>query len=129
MRRHKNECIAAASTPLEGLRDAAHSMLEMADDDPACPKGCMAINTLIELAPHDADVGRIMNDHIANMRQSLETVIAEAQQAGQVSDKRPPEVITSLMMTFMAGLAATMKGPIDKAQAHQLLDAQFEALM
>jgi TetR/AcrR family transcriptional repressor of nem operon len=129
MRRHKNECVARAATPLDGLRDAAHSMIDMANDDPVCPKGCMAINSLVELAPHDADVERIMNDHVRNMRESMEAALAAAQEAGQIGRERSPEVIAALMMTFMAGLAATMKGQIDKKAAHRLLDAQFGALL
>lgn len=128
MRRHKNECIAQAATPLDGIRAAAHSLIDMADDDPLCPRGCMALNSLIELAPHDPQVASIMADHMRNMRESVEAAVTMAQETGQIGPGRTPQVITSLMLTFMAGLAATMKGQIDKSQAHALLDAQLDAL-
>ena len=129
MRRHKNECIAKATTPLAGITAVAHSMIDMADADPVCPKGCMALNSLVELAPHDPDVERMMTEHVANMRESLEGAISAAQDVGEISKDRPAPVTAAMMMTFMAGLAATMKGQIDKDTAHQLLDAQFEALV
>ena len=89
----------------------------------------MAINTLVELAPHDGEVEQIMSDHIDRMRSSLEEAVVHGQQAGQIRKDRSPKVITSLIMTFMAGLSATMKGAITKADAHRLLDAQFDALI
>jgi hypothetical protein len=36
--------------------------------------------------------------------------------------------VTSLMMTFMAGLATRLKAGLSKADAHVWLDTQLEAL-
>lgn len=129
MRRHKTEALKTAPTPLDGLRAVTHGMVEMAGTHAGCAKGCMAINTLVELAPHDCEVEQIMNDHIERMRNSVEEVVENAQLAGQISKVRSPKVITSLLMTFLAGLSATMKGPVTTADAHRLLDAQFDALI
>ena len=68
-------------------------------------------------------------DHIERMRESIEEAVENGQAAGQISIHRSAKVITSLMMTFLAGLSATMKGPVGKADAHRLLDAQFDALI
>ncbi len=129
MRRQKNGILKNAATPLEGIHAVGHAMVEMADGDSNCPKGCMAVNALVELAPHDEEVERIMEDHINRMRASMEQAISAAQEMGQLSKSRSPEVTTSLMMTFLAGLAASLKSSVTKDQAHQLLDAQFEALL
>ena len=129
MRRQKNEMLAQAATPLEGLQSVLHGIIDTSDGDSACPKGCMAINSLVELAPHDEKVQRIMGDHVQRMRGSMTKTITQAQSAGQISSQRSPELLTSLLMTFMAGLAATMKGPVSEAEAHQLLDAQLEMLL
>jgi TetR/AcrR family transcriptional repressor of nem operon len=129
MRQKKSAALAAAATPLDGLKAVAHGMVDMADADPCCPKGCMAINTLVELAPHDAAIQQVMGDHIERMRTSIEQAVESAQAAGQVRTDRSAKVVTSLMMTFLAGLSATMKGQVGKADAHRLLDAQFEAII
>lgn len=129
MRHQKNQMLEQASTPLEGIQTVLHGMIDIADGDSACPKGCMAINSLVELAPHDEQVQRIMGDHIARMRGSMKKSLAQAQAAGQIGSERSPELLTSLLMTFMAGLATTMKGPISKAEAHDLLDAQLDVLL
>jgi TetR/AcrR family transcriptional repressor of nem operon len=129
MRRKKNELFAAAETPLDGLRSVLHCMIDIADGDCACPKGCLAINSLVELAPHDPEVKTVMDDHMQRMRQSAIDALTLAEEAGQISSSRSPEVLAALMMTFMAGLAARLKAGLSKADAHSLLDTQLEASM
>ena len=126
MRRQKNEALSQASTPLEGIKSVLHRMIDIADADSPCPKGCMALNSLVELAPHDPKVKQIMGDHMLRMRASMEKTIIRAQAAGEITDKQTAEVITSLIMTFMAGLATSMKGPLSQDEAHELLSIQLE---
>ena len=128
MGKQVREIIVAAKTPLDALRSVLHRMIDIVDTHDGCPMGCMAINSLIELAPHDPQVQKILHDHISAMEKSMTAKIAEAQQAGQISNERPPEVICGLMSTFIAGLGANMKGLLTKADAHRLMDEQMKAL-
>jgi TetR/AcrR family transcriptional repressor of nem operon len=127
MRNAMTEMMAEARSPLDGLEKTLHRMVEFVDDSP-CPMGCMAINTLVELAPHDGEVKQVMLDHIGWMRSSMRDVIAAAQARGELSDSRPPELVTGILMTMLAGIATTVKASINKVDAHQLIDAQIEAL-
>jgi TetR/AcrR family transcriptional repressor of nem operon len=129
MRRQKNEILKQAPTPLDGIRNVMHCMIDIADSDDTCPMGCMAINSLVELAPHDAKVQEIMGDHAARMRRSLEEVVADAQTAGQIGQDRPVELVTAILITFMAGIGTLMRGQLSKPAAHDLLDAQLETLL
>jgi TetR/AcrR family transcriptional repressor of nem operon len=128
MRHAKNEMLAEAESPLDGLRAVAHRMVEFVDDSPS-PMGCMAINALVELAPHDAEVKELMVDHIARMRSSIRDTVAQAQASGQMDRSRPPELITAMLLTMLAGIGTTMKGAISKPEAHMLIDAQIDALL
>ena len=129
MRQQKTALLKAAPTPLEGISAVAHGMIEFANDDCDCPAGCMAINTLVELAPHDSKVQEVLGAHISAMRSSLEETVAAAQKQGQIAKTRSPELITAIMMTFMAGIGTQMKGTLTKAEAHDLMDAQMQAFM
>lgn len=129
MRQQKTALLKAAPTPLEGISAVAHGMIEIANDDRDCPAGCMAINALVELAPHDTKVQEILGAHTNAMRSSLEETVAAAQEQGQIAKTRPPELITAIIMTFMAGIGTQMKGALTKAEAHDLMDAQMQALM
>lgn len=127
MRRKKNEIIAASKTPGEAIRAVAHAMVDFLDDSPQ-PMGCMAINALIELAPHDPDVKEISMDHIERMRVSLRDLVEKAQANGEFGTSRSPDLIAALILTMMAGIGTTIKAAINKANAHALIDAQIDAV-
>lgn len=127
MRRAKDEALVEAKSPLDGIRAVMHAMVDFLDDSPT-PMGCMAINSLIELAPHDDEVKTLMLDHIDRMRSSLCERVAEAQKRGQMSKARPPELVTAMLMTMLAGVGTTIKTGIQKTYAHDLVDAQIDVL-
>ena len=129
MRHQKTALLKSAPTPLDGIRSVAHGMIEIVNDDAECPGGCMAINTLVELAPHDHQVQEIMGAHVNAMRSSLEETVAAAQEQGQMATTRPPELITAIIMTFVVGLGTQIKGAMTKAQAHELIDAHLQTLI
>lgn len=128
MRRQKTAILKSAATPLEGFINVAHGMVDMAIGDSDCPAGCMAINSLVELAPHDAAVQDMLADHLQAMRKSMVETITAAQKNGQISTARPAELISNIVLTFMAGIGAHLKGAMTGAEAHDLLDAQIQAL-
>lgn len=128
MRRQETELLESASSPLAGIRAVLHSLIDMADGEDGTPMGCMAVNTLIEVTPHDPQVQKIMEGHMNAVSKTMSAAVAQAQAAGEVSPTNPPEVITALMMTFMAGVATQMSAAMSPQEAHQLLDAQLATL-
>ena len=118
-----------AATPLDALKESAHALVEMNGDSPDCPMGCLAVNTLVEMAPHDEEIQKILGDHVSGMRKVIQQTFADAQAAGQVRSDQSPELMTSLMMTFVAGLSTNIKGLIDTSQAHELVDAQLNSFL
>lgn len=129
MRREMIDTAANAATPVEALRALAHGAVDKVNTDCGCPMGCMAINSLIEMGPHDPKVLQVLSSHMEFMTRCIAGLAADGQEAGQISRRHSPEIITSLMTTFLAGVGAELKGPMTKEQAHQLVDIQFEALI
>ena len=129
IRQHKNQILDNAEEPLQGIHDILHGFIDMSETDCSSPKGCMAVKSLVEMAPHDPQVQRIMEDHHAVMQASLETHLHKAQANGELDKGKSPEMITSLLMIFMDGLAALACGPTTPEQAHALLDGQLDALL
>jgi len=128
MDRVEAEELKSARTPMEGLRSVAHTMIDFIDNEDDVPRGCMLMNALSELAPHDPEVQKVLEDHVNQMRRNITKVLAAAQASGEISVERPPEALAGMLMTFVAGLSSTMKGYISREEAHALLDAQMEAI-
>lgn len=129
IRHHKNQVLDAADTPLAGIRAVLHGFIDMSEDDSSCPQGCMAVKAIVEIAPHDPEVQRIMEEHRNGMRASMEKRLRLAQANGELGEAKSPEMITSLLMIFMDGLATLAAGPTSLEQAHALLDGQLDALL
>jgi len=129
IRHTKNEILSAADSPLGGIRDLLHGFINMSESIEDCPQGCMAVKSLVEMAPHDDEVNRIMEDHKSAMRASIQKQLVAAQANGELGIEKSPELISSLIMIFMNGLATEAAGPMELEAAHALLDAQFDALL
>ena len=128
MDRTESEALKDAETPLDGLRSVGHAMIDLVDDDSDVPKGCMAVNAIVEMAPDDKEIKQIMEEHVQSMRNSIVDAVTAAQEAGQIRRDRPADLIAGMIMTFVSGLSTTMKGYISTEEAHQLFDAQMEAI-
>ena len=129
MRQHKKHILDAADSPLGGVRAVLHGFIDMSEVEGDCPRGCMAVKMLTEMAPHDAEVMRIMDDHKNQMRSTMEGRFAQAQADGDLSPDKSPEIITALIMIFMDGLATQATGDMKIEEAHAILDAQLDALL
>ena len=129
VRHHKNQILQQADTPLGGIRAVLHGFIDMSEGEPDCPQGCMAVKSLVEMAPHDPQVQRIMDEHKKGMQASMVSRIVEAQSNGALDADKSPEVIASLIMIFMDGLATQASGPMEVEEAHALLDGQLDALL
>ncbi len=70
-----------------------------------------------------------MQEHKSGMRASLERRLFQAQANGQLAADKSPEIITSLIMIFMDGLATQATGPMEVEEAHELLNDQLDALL
>ncbi len=129
IRHHKNQVLDKSDKPLAGIRAVLHGFIDMSEADSSCPKGCMAVKSLVEIAPHDPEVQRIMEEHKCGMRASMEKYLRLAQADGELDADKSPEMITSLLMIFMDGLATLATGPTTPEEAHELLDGQLDALL
>ena len=129
VRQHKTRILRNAESPLGDIRAVLHGFIDMSEGEADCPQGCMAVKTLVEMAPHDAEVQRIMEDHKNVMKTTIESRIAQAQFDGDMAADKSPEMVTALIMIFMDGLTTQATGPMDLSEAHAVLDAQLDAIL
>jgi TetR/AcrR family transcriptional repressor of nem operon len=98
--------IKESSTPLENLRAVVNKIC----DDASGEKGCMMINSLVELAPHDPAVKAALQGFGAQRMGAITDMIARAQESGELSVKTSPHRLARQLMLTMAGGAAMVKG-------------------
>lgn len=71
------------NTP-KGSIIAAFKAAADAGSDPTLPKGCLVVNTAIELSPHDPEVAALVDASLGALHRFFLTQLATAQQAGEI---------------------------------------------
>ena len=107
-----------AESPLTNIRAVIHKICADAD----CDKGCMMVNSQVELAMRDAEVKQMLGGFAEKRVQALRDMIAAAQQAGEVRGELDPFKLARQLMITLAGSAAMVKGFLDSDQILENFD-------
>ncbi len=116
--------ISASESPLENIRAVMHKVIGQASEE----SGCMMMNSLVELAPHDPEVKAALQASAQRRLEAMTGLVAEAKAAGEIRDAREPDQIAVQLMVTIAGTATTMKGFLTKDQALQTIDSVLASL-
>jgi TetR/AcrR family transcriptional repressor of nem operon len=111
-----------SDSPLENIRAVVHKVCEGINE---C-KGCLVINSMVELAPHNPDVKEAVNSFGEKRLGVMAEMIDKAQQAGEIRAELVPAILATQLMVTMAGVAATTKSLIGSKEAVELLDHMID---
>ena len=114
-----------SNTPLENLRAVVTKIC----DDASGEKGCMMINSIVELAPHDPSVKEALQGFGAQRMGAITRMIARAQEAGEITVKKSPDKLARQLMLTMAGGAAMVKGLVRPEEVAETMDELIDSWM
>ena len=72
-------------------------------------KGCLCVNTTVELAPHDPEIAASMRAYGAQVEAMFEACVRRGQQEGGVRADLEPRAAARFLATTMLGLAVTAR--------------------
>lgn len=72
-------------------------------------KGCLAVNTIIELAPHDEEIRAMAERHHARVSKALSEVLAAGQADGSFRTDISAKGLAAYLTVVAAGLVSTSK--------------------
>lgn len=121
---HRVAAVAFKSaSPIANIRAAVDKIMEDAGSD----RGCMMINSLVELAPHDPEVKAALKGFGAQRVRVMADLIGKAQEAGEISARKEPARLAQQLMMLLAGGATLVKGFAAPEQVrgalHDLIDS------
>jgi TetR/AcrR family transcriptional repressor of nem operon len=112
-----------SDSPLENIQAAVHKIW----DDVGGEKGCMMINSLVELAPHDPEVKAALQAIGEKRVRFMTDLIGKAQQAGEIRQGLNPYKLARQLMITLAGSAAMVKGFLQKDEIVEVLDELIDS--
>ncbi len=127
LRSEMSQVLMSSDTAFEGMRNAMHKVIEMSTGDD-CNPGCMALNTLVEKGPHDAEIMHVLEGAYATRINMITQAVKACQQEGSIRSDWPAERIAAMVEAMEAGLAVTLKGPVAVQHAYAVVDDLLEVL-
>jgi len=78
------------------------------------PKGCLMVNTGVELAPHDNEIAKIVTENGQNIESTFKVAIEKGQELGQIPKTHDAESLARFIHNNISGLRVAVKSNTEK---------------
>jgi TetR/AcrR family transcriptional regulator, transcriptional repressor for nem operon len=124
----QRETLATATSPRAALQAWLDRLIEASPAEGGSCRGCLAVNTLVELGPHDEEARRVLEAHFERVRALVMEQIRRGQEQGEVRRDVDAATFARFLMTVVAGLFGGLKGALTKADARRLADTTLQLM-
>lgn len=117
----------AATDPALAIRRIFHGAYDaFSTDQPR--KGCLMVNTLNEVAPHDEEVEDIVRENRQALENAYVRAIRRGQQQGQIARTHQPRALARYLLNCLWGLTTNLKLGLDKKAADDIVRITLSVL-
>lgn len=95
--------LEARHQPREAIRAFLAEIIDRSVKDPD-RRGCLLVNSALDVAPHDARIGRVVAGYLDEIRAFFRRNIVAACEAGQVSRNLDPDDASSHLLGVVLGI-------------------------
>jgi TetR/AcrR family transcriptional repressor of nem operon len=89
--------------PKEAIRAFVAEIIERSLKDPD-RKGCLLINSALDVAPHDAEIGKVVAGYLDELRAFFRRNVEAAQAEGQAPKALDAEEVSGHLLGVLAGI-------------------------
>jgi len=114
--------IAAVAYRHESPLEAIRAVVDKVCDHTAEGRGCMIINSMVELAPHDPEVKQAIAMEGQRRMRVMTEFLTRAQESGEIRADLDPAALAQQLMIAMAGSAAMVKGVVTTEDVKRILN-------
>lgn len=95
--------LEANHQPKEAIRAFLAEIIDRSINDPD-RKGCLLVNSALDVAPHDAEIGKVVAGYLDELRAFFRRNIEAARAAGQVPRTIDAEDVSGHLLGVLAGI-------------------------
>jgi TetR/AcrR family transcriptional repressor of nem operon len=106
--------LESALAPKEAIRAFITGIVEHSLDDQD-RRGCLLVNSALEIGPHDLEIGAEIADRLGEVEAFFRGAITAAQQDGAIPSDRSPEDLARLMLGVVLGIRVLARSRPDRA--------------
>jgi TetR/AcrR family transcriptional repressor of nem operon len=101
--------------PKEAIRAFLAEIVDRSLNDPD-RKGCLLVNSALDVAPHDAAIGRVVANYLGELRAFFRRNLEAARAAGLVSRQTDPEELSGHLLGVVLGVRVLARTGANRAQ-------------
>lgn len=125
-----NTRLAARLKEARSAKQALQSVFDyMIEGEEDTPRGCMFVNTAVELAVRDGDADARALESFARVEQMLTRIIEWGQQNGEFSLRYQPEELAEYLHNTLAGLRVMTRTSVDKEKLQRIARLSLQIVM
>lgn len=117
-----------AATATDGVREFITYAMERGVCDDGTRMGCMAVNTVNELAQDDPVVRGILHKSMAGMMEIMTALVRRGQESGEFRTDVDAESLAEYLAAVNAGFATYGKGDFDRVGQSDLVEIAISAI-
>ncbi|MBP2111492.1 TetR/AcrR family transcriptional regulator [Paenibacillus silagei] len=92
------------------------------------PKGCMLVNTAVELSAHDPEAAERANEAFLNTERLMEQLILHGQETGELSSRHAAPALAAYLHNALVGLRVMVKATGDAGKLQTIIDTTLAVL-
>jgi len=104
-----------SARPKEAIRAFLAEIIDRSLEDPD-RKGCLLVNSALDVAPHDAAIGRVVAAYLGELRAFFCRNLEAARTAGLVSRQTDPDELAGHLLGVVLGIRVLARTGADRAQ-------------
>ncbi|MFZ5861723.1 MAG: TetR/AcrR family transcriptional regulator [Nitrospirota bacterium] len=91
-------------------------------------RGCLITNTVMELAPHDKNIGKKVSGRVHMLENAFFKLLMRAQREGDLSKDKDPLALARVLLTMMQGMIVMVKAGTPTAVVRQTVKTALSIL-
>ncbi|MEV6671466.1 TetR/AcrR family transcriptional regulator [Streptomyces sp. NPDC051162] len=112
----------------EKLRTMLESVVEEECGSAGGHRGCLVVNTAVELAGRDADVARELERDYRKRLEILAAVIAEGQRAGEIDAAKDARALAHFVIAAIGGMRVSARAGVGRTALEDIARATLDAI-
>lgn len=112
----------------EAFRAFFRSVVEQEYEEDGAGRGCFCINTMVELAPHDAKFEVLTREHQMYLAALFQETIEQGIRSGELATDRSPKALAQTLVVSLIGLTVILKSRPERSFADNAVDSALSLL-
>ena len=119
-------CLAGQPSVKAGIRQLFDGVV--ADSEDRKRRGCLLVNTAIELAPHDPEAARLVNAGQLATERAFERALQLARRRGELANGKRIRPLARFLVGALLGMRVVAKADPDPRRLRDMADVALQAL-